>query len=197
MRCTSADIACNFSSLKRSAGTSIVISTNCRGATSPFTTRTTNLFASRIRSGFGEVSMAIALRIWKQHAREFLGLRRYLKQRRVLINYNRWVAERCYRREIATDLAIEFSDASIGQVPAAGNGRSFDGRRHDGNAHRMSTMERWKHFAGDATFTKLFDDEVHALSRRIFGDIGYAPSRRSRSTGVASRKVAATCTAGT
>ena len=132
-----------------------------------------NLFASRIRSGFGEVSHAVAMRIWKQHAREFLGLRRYLRQRRVLVNYNRWRAERPYRRDLARQLGLRFHDARLHEIPPAGNGSSFDGQRFQGHAGRMRTHERWKHFAGDPCFAQLFDDDVHTLSAQIFGDVGF------------------------
>lgn len=137
-----------------------------------------NLFASRRHGGFGDVSDSIAMRIWKQHAREFAGDRRYLKQRRVLIAYNRWAAERDYRQRIAAELGIEFGDDSIAEVPAAGNGSSFDGRRYHGSATRMKTLERWKHFADDRAYAALFDREVRDLSRRIFGDVGYESMRR-------------------
>lgn len=132
-----------------------------------------NLFASRLRGGFGEVSNTIAMRIWKQHAREFVGDRRYLRQRRVLISYNRWVRDRAYRQEVAAALGIRFRDESVHEVPAAGNGSSFDGRRYHGDAGRMKTLERWKHFAGDRAYAALFDGAVHALAERIFGDVGY------------------------
>jgi hypothetical protein len=132
-----------------------------------------NLFASRLRAGFGEVSNETALRIWKQHAREFLGIRHYLKQHRVLINYNRWATERGYRREVADELGLDFSDSSRHHVPAAGNGSSFDGRRYNGYASRMKALERWTHFAHSEHYAALFDDEVHTLSQRIFGDVGY------------------------
>jgi hypothetical protein len=131
-----------------------------------------NLFASRLRSGFGTASSS-ALRIWKQHAREFLGLRRNLKQRRVLVNYNRWCAERPYRRDLARQLGLEFHDGGLHQVLPAGNGSSFDGMRFQGRAGRMRTQERWKHFAGDPDYDALFDADMHTLAMQVFGDVGY------------------------
>lgn len=133
-----------------------------------------NLFASRLRAGFGEVSNQTALRIWKQHAREFLGDRRYLKQPRVLINYNRWATEKAYRREIAEQLGLAFSDAHRHHVPAVGKGSSFDGRRYNGNASRMRTLERWQHFADDEQYGAIFDRQTQLLSHRIFGDVGFS-----------------------
>jgi hypothetical protein len=132
-----------------------------------------NLFASRIQSDIGTVSNTVAIRIWKQHAREFLGLRRRLNQRPVLVNYNRWCSERRYRRELARQLRLEFTDGRVHDVPRAGNGSSFDGRRFDGRAGRMRTHERWMHFANDPAYHALFDDDVQALAGQIFGDVGY------------------------
>ena len=39
-----------------------------------------NLFASRLASGYGWLDDEVVSRIWAQHAREFLGLRRDLRQ---------------------------------------------------------------------------------------------------------------------
>lgn len=133
-----------------------------------------NLFASRRHGGFGEVSETVALRIWKQHAREFLGIRRYLKERPLLVNYNRWSTDPAYRQELAAQLGFELRDDNVHEVPAAGNGSSFDGRRYHGAASRMRTLERWKHFAGDPDYASLFDEEVHDLARKIFGGPGDA-----------------------
>lgn len=134
-----------------------------------------NLFASRIRGGIGAVSDRVAVRIWKQHAREFLGIRRYLGPRRVAVNYNRWADEKQYRRRIATDLHLEFTDAGRQHVPATGNGSSFDGVRYDGRADAMPTLDRWRHFKGNARYAALFDEEMRELSQRIFGDLAGAP----------------------
>ena len=131
-----------------------------------------NLFASRRQGGFGEVTEEVALRIWKQHAREFLGIRRYLKKRPVVVNYNLWATDRTYRHELAARLDFDLRNDNVHEVPAAGNGSSFDGRRYHGFAGRMRTLERWKYFAGDPGYASLFDDDVHDLAARIFGDTG-------------------------
>ena len=136
-----------------------------------------NLFASRIRGEFGCVSTKTALRIWKQHAREFLGVRRYLRHPRVLIDYNRWASQKPYRRKIAEQLGLQFSDSSLEKVPEAGNGSSFDGRRYDGRATGMRILERWKHFIDSEAYAAIFDHEAYSLSKRIFGDIGYPHPR--------------------
>lgn len=132
-----------------------------------------NLFASRIRGGIGVVTQRTAMRIWKQHARELLGNRRYLNQRRVLIRYNQWTADRHYRRQLAKELHLPFTDAGRRQVPATGYGSSFDGLDYDGRADAMRTDERWRHFAGDPGFEAMFDEEARALSSRMFGKVGF------------------------
>ena len=154
-----------------------------------------NLFASRMRGEFGRVSTTTALRIWKQHAREYLGVKRYLKHPRILINYNQWASRKTYRREIAEQLGLKFTDASSEKVPATGNGSSFDGRRYDGRATRMRILERWKHFIDSEAYAALFDQEVHTLSQRIFGDIGYTVPRPERLARGAAGSVALNATA--
>jgi hypothetical protein len=139
-----------------------------------------NLFASRMRGEFGNVSTNTALRIWKQHAREFLSVRRYLKHPRILIDYNQWASRKSYRRQISEQLGLQFTDSSFEKVPATGNGSSFDGRRYDGRATCMRILERWKHFIDSEAYAALFDHEVYSLSQRIFGDIGYPVSRAYR-----------------
>ena len=128
-----------------------------------------NLFASRYQAGLAVVSARTALRIWKQHAREFLGQSRYLKQARVLINYNRWVSERAYRQGVAAQLGLTFTDAGIHCVQGTGGGSSFDGLHYDGRAGQMRVLERWRVYAEDRAFWRLFDAEAIALARQIFG----------------------------
>lgn len=154
-----------------------------------------NLFASRMRGEFGHVSTTTALRIWKQHAREYLSARRYLKHPRILIDYNQWASRKSYRRQIAKQLELQFTDASFEKVPATGNGSSFDGRRYNGRATCMRILERWKHFIDSEAYAALFDHEVYTLSQRIFGDIGYPGPRPERPGRQAAGSVALDATA--
>ena len=133
-----------------------------------------NLFASRRKGGFGVVPEETAMRIWKQHAREFQGTRRYLRLPRVLISYNRWATDSAYRREVARQLGVATGDRGVQHVPPAGNGSSFDGRRYDGRAGRMRVLSRWRHFEDDRRFAGLFDTDTRRLARQIFGDLGFA-----------------------
>ena len=128
-----------------------------------------NLFASRRRAGYGTVSEATAVRIWKQHAREFLRRTRWLRREPVFVSYNRWVTDPSYRRRLAEDLGLEFTDAGVDAVARCAGGSSFDGLAYDGRASRMKVFDRWAWYRDDPTFRSLFDEEVVALSEPIFG----------------------------
>ncbi len=130
-----------------------------------------NLFASRRYAGMAENSEQTALRIWKQHARQFLRKIRRLKHNPVLINYNRWSQEKAYRGKIAEQLGLTFTDACKEKVARCYAGSSFDGTRFDGQADRMRVLERWRHYRDDPGFWAVFDEDTHAMSRKIFGDV--------------------------
>src|SRR4051812_25068332 len=78
-----------------------------------------NLFASRIASGYGWLDDEIVIRIWSQHAREFLGRRRNLRQERLMLSYAQWVVSSDYRQALAEALGLEFDDTAARKVPAA------------------------------------------------------------------------------
>jgi hypothetical protein len=128
-----------------------------------------NLFASRLASGYGWLDDELVARVWTQHAREFLGLRRNLRQERLLVNYNEWVTSRAYRRELAEALGLEFDDSAAHKVPAAAGGSSFDGTAYDGRAEQMPVLHRWHRFAADPRFNRMLTPQVRELSDRIFG----------------------------
>ena len=140
-----------------------------------------NLFASRLRSQYTGVTPKTMVRIWKQHARQFLGQRHYVTQDFLPISYNRWTADAAYRRQLAEQLGLNFSDAGSATVPTTGGGSSFDGRRFDGEAEQMDVFGRWRHFRDDEDYRELFDAEVLRLSRAIFGTVEDSePFRRFR-----------------
>ena len=129
-----------------------------------------NLFASRLRNMEGQVPLRAGVRIWKQHAREFLGEGR-LRATPVLINYNRWFLERDYRRSVAQQLGLNFTDAGRRDVANCNGGSSFDGKLYHGQAHRMNVLQRWRHFEDDERFRAIFDQQMIEMSERIFGPI--------------------------
>ena len=127
-----------------------------------------NLFASRRRMGFDDRA-TVAGRIWKQHAREFLGAGRHLTRAGLPVSYNEWVGSRAYRRRLAERLGLAFTDAGIDSVPRCAGGSSFDGVAFDGRARQMAVFERWRSAADDPRYRALFDPEMVRLAERIFG----------------------------
>jgi hypothetical protein len=134
-----------------------------------------NLFASRLASGYGWLEDELVARIWAQHAREFLGLRRNLHQERLMVSYNEWVASRSYRQQVAEALGLEFDDRAAHKVPAAAGGSSFDGTAYDGRAEQMPVLQRWHTFIADPRFHRLLTPQIQELSNRIFDPIASLP----------------------
>ena len=130
-----------------------------------------NLFASRLRCLWGLLTPRTTVKVWKQHAREFLRETRYLRHEPVVISYNRWCVDRDYRRRIAEALGLAFTDAGRRRVWPCNGGSSFDGRAYDGRADAMRVFDRWRHYADDPSFRRMFDAELCALSDRIVGPI--------------------------
>lgn len=136
-----------------------------------------NLLASRLRAGTGSIAPRLAMRIWKQHARELLRPRR-LRRDPVLVSYDRWCTDRGHRREVAERLGLRFSDAGRQRVCATHGGSSFDGLAFDGRADEMRVLERWRAYADDPRFLEPLDPEVFELAERIFGNLPGAESLR-------------------
>lgn len=148
-----------------------------------------NLFASRIKAnlllghhthGARPISFKILKKIYKQHAKEFLGKKNNLKNK-VPINYNHWVQNEEYRKSIAEELKIPFSDKGFEQVSNVAGGSSFDGVELSGNANRMKLHDRWKNYEHDESYWELFDDELVDLASEIFGDIPPAQHLQKKS----------------
>jgi hypothetical protein len=134
-----------------------------------------NLFASRLASGVGVAPRATP-RVWCGHAREFLGETRYLSGIRLMVSYNRWAMSPTYRRELAERLGLYFDDRAAAAVSSCAGGSSFDGTLHDGRAHGMAVLDRWRLLKGDPVYRAMLTPEVLDLARRIFGPRGTAAS---------------------
>ena len=128
-----------------------------------------NLFASRRRFGHQAFSDQVMVRMWKQHARAFLGDRRSAGGPVLGLSYNDWVSDRDYRADLADTLGLAFTDEGFHDIARCGGGSSFDGTQFDGDAGRMELFARWRHYRDDRRFRTLFDAETRALARRIFG----------------------------
>lgn len=138
-----------------------------------------NLFASRVKSGLIQghqthhgarpISTLTLRRIYKQHAREYLGKKKNLKNL-VAINFNNWNSSLEYREKIANKLNLEFSDEGYKKVEKTAGGSSFDGTAFSGAPHKMNLQDRWKKYKDDESYWELFDAEIADLSEEIFGD---------------------------
>jgi len=139
-----------------------------------------NLLASRYKKQYLSVKGAgSVVDLWLQYAREFVGETQYLKNPKVLINYNRWVVDRDYRQAIAQQLGLTFSDAGIDYVGSYGGGSSFDGMALRGQAAQMEVNQRWRHFETDAGYRTLLQNQaLFDYSKRIFGVIAGTESLR-------------------
>lgn len=139
-----------------------------------------NLFASRIKAGLirghhtehgaKPISLLTLKRLYKQHAREYLGKKKYLKNT-VRVNFNSWTKDEVYRRNLAAELDISFSDTGFQEVSETAGGSSFDGTRLSGSAGKMDLGSRWKKYADQDEFWSLFDEEILELASTIFGNI--------------------------
>lgn len=137
-----------------------------------------NWLASRLRWARGTQyapsleSFAPAMKLWKDHANEFLGNTNLLKNK-VAISYNRWFVDPRYRQDIAERLDLPFTDAGLNRVARFGPnlwGDSFDGLRFDGQAQKMDVLSRWRQFKRDDFYLQLLSDrEICKLSEAIFG----------------------------
>lgn len=137
-----------------------------------------NLFASRKKAGFLEgqhthhklrpISTLTLRRIYKQHAKEFLGKSKHLKNL-YRINFNRWATEKDYRKVLAENLGIPFTDIGFKEVKNVAGGSSFDGTDFSEKANDMKVNDRWKRYAFEEDFWNLFDEEIIDLSEEIFG----------------------------
>lgn len=133
-----------------------------------------NLLASRIKKNYRNVNdkNKIDIDVWIDYAKEYLGETNLLKNQKICINYNQWFADVDYRREIASQLNLDFLDTGINTVSRRGDGSSFEGREYHGKAMNMDVCSRWKYFADDPSYRRLFNNqELLEYSQRIFGHI--------------------------
>ena len=133
-----------------------------------------NLFASRMKKGFWltRSSSANMAKLWIDYAKEFLGETNYMDNNKVTVNFNRWVRDPDYRRELADRLGLEFSDEGFNEVSLCGGGSSFDQTKYHGNTSSMNVLSRWHQYVDHPDFRKLFrNPEIIEYSSRIFGEI--------------------------
>jgi hypothetical protein len=121
---------------------------------------------------------------WKQYALEYLGKTNYLKNKKVVINYNTWVRSKKERQKIGKKFKITIKNSNINYILGFGGGSSFDKKRLNGCAKQMKVLQRWRNFSKNELYKSFFDDEVVVLSKKIFGLIPgteciYVPKKNS------------------
>jgi hypothetical protein len=138
-----------------------------------------NLFASRIRKASlvdnasyqtepGPLFDRAIIR-WKEHAREFLGDTKVLKNL-TTIYFDRWFQSEPYRRAICAGLGLEFSDITLSKVSDHGGGSSFDLSSFDNKASQMNVLNRVASLTEKERqlFSSIENDtEIAELQKRI------------------------------
>lgn len=126
-----------------------------------------NLLASRIKMFNEDVSTRIeTLRLWREYAREFIGLTSYLPVDTIKVAYNAWHSSKEYRLMLSQRMRLKFNDRGAEDmiVPS-----SFD---KDKKPRNMDVLVRWRHYAQDPGYRDLFilDHETNALAEAVFGE---------------------------
>jgi len=112
---------------------------------------------------------------WKLYAREYLGDTSFLPHK-VCVSFDRWFANRKYRKKISKQLRLKFTDKGKNTVGAWGGGSSFDGLIYKNSAERMDVLARWKQVLHVKRNRKIFryiqkDVEVIELCSRMKYDL--------------------------
>ena len=110
--------------------------------------------------------------LWTRYAIEFLGRSNHFDGETLPINYNRWVFDQNYRRDICEMLGGEYSEETLPFVPRNGFGSSFENSGQARLLNRIGLLHRWRHYKDDPVFRELTGKpEIHELSDEIFGEI--------------------------
>lgn len=89
---------------------------------------------------------------------------------------------------MARQLSVDFTDAGVDAVPLCGGGSSFDGRLYHGRASQMAVQDRWRHFADDAGFRRLFDPQLRELAAALFGPCPWLEEERPGAAAAGARR---------
>lgn len=113
--------------------------------------------------------------LWKIYAKEYLGQTNILPNK-VSINYNQWFSDPNYRMNISEKLGIAFSDNGLNVVGKFGGGSSFNKTAFDGQAQRMSVLNRWEesnNFKGKIRLLRSLgkDKELSKLVKIIYPEL--------------------------
>jgi len=86
----------------------------------------------------------------------------------IFVHFNRWVCDRDYRRSLALQLQLNFTDEGFQNVSQFGGGSSFDTTTE---AMELRLDDRWRAFEDDIAYVRLFRNPVLTeLSKLHFPD---------------------------
>jgi hypothetical protein len=104
------------------------------------------------------------IQAWKGQVREALRRTRHLEPL-VAVDFRRWVTEEEYRRGLAADLGLPFTDAGFREVALPGlSSFATDAVRAD----NAVVLERWRELGGDPEVRAALDGEVRELAAAFF-----------------------------
>lgn len=135
-----------------------------------------NMYASRLKGeSVGKISFhkkaKYALDLWLAYAKEYVGETSYLSSRKITISYNQWCTDIKYRKQIADELKLDFSDEGFSELAGIS---SFDGKSQM-DATRLNTLNRWKHFADNPDYlTALNRKDILHYCKIIFPRLNYS-----------------------
>jgi len=111
------------------------------------------------------------LDMWKEYCEQVIGDTNFLRGERVIgVLFNSWVSDKSYRRHLAHQLGVDFTDKGINEVRRFAGGSSFDKLRLDGNAQRMQVNDRWRIMVNDQRWKSLVSyPGLAEWSERLFG----------------------------
>lgn len=138
-----------------------------------------NCVASRIkllqtRGAMGGVkSLALIVHNWKVTAKAGIALEKYPEAHNLVINFNRWLIDIEYRKQLSKRFLGTFSDASLSTISSFGGGSSFQqDQQTTPTPTRENILERWKLMASDMNFLRaICDPEILELSEKLFGEL--------------------------
>ena len=114
------------------------------------------------------INLPKRLQMWKEQARQVLNPDINFPEI-YFLNFNKWFADKEYRKQICVDLGLTFTDRGVNDVMNFGSGNSFDREKFHGSAQQMSVLNRWKAWVNTKPFNALIDDELIELSEKLFG----------------------------
>ncbi len=136
----------------------------------PFNTLASRIEAVRQQRWYGPLETGVEFNLlWRQYAHEFSGHTKYFSKC-LPISFNRWLADREYRRSIAAVFNRPLNDQTLSHVSDYGKGSSFDGLSLLGP--QMKVLDRWRKFYDDPGFRRALEDkELLTVAKELFPSV--------------------------